>query len=79
MSQTSVPATTEVVVMNDTINTTTTSSKLTSLRALMKDRNIDIYLIPSDDPHLSGTDHFVCRLSRCVGSMRCFSLQIIDR
>jgi hypothetical protein len=28
--------------------------KLRALRQLMKDRNIDVYLIPSDDPHLSG-------------------------
>ena len=34
--------------------TTTSSNKLTVLRDLMKERNIDVYLIPSDDPHLSG-------------------------
>lgn len=50
--------TTEVRVDDGTTLSSSTSnmnhdSKLTSLRALMKDRNIDIYLIPSDDPHLS--------------------------
>jgi hypothetical protein len=66
-------ATTEVRVDDGTTLSSTTSnmnhdSKLTSLRALMKERNIDIYLIPSDDPHLSGKGHFVTLISfSCVG------------
>jgi hypothetical protein len=28
--------------------------KLSSLRRIMNDRDVDVYLIPSDDPHLSG-------------------------
>ena len=49
------------VLVDDVSNTapldTSTSnndSNISLLRALMKERNIDIYLIPSDDPHLSG-------------------------
>ena len=36
-------------------DTMTASSKLEALRANMKDINVDVYLVPSDDPHLSGT------------------------
>jgi hypothetical protein len=30
------------------------ASKLAALRQLMKDCNLDVYLVPTDDPHLSG-------------------------
>jgi hypothetical protein len=33
----------------------TPAAKLTALRARMKELNLDVYLVPSDDPHLSGT------------------------
>lgn len=36
----------------------TPAAKLEALRAKMKELNLDAYLVPSDDPHLSGT--FVC-------------------
>ena len=39
-------------------NSNNDESKLTSLRALMKERNVDIYLVPSDDPHLSGKERY---------------------
>jgi hypothetical protein len=48
-------------VITDTVNTqevvddSNAEHKLRLLRSLMKERNIDVYLIPSDDPHLSGT------------------------
>ena len=29
--------------------------KLARLRALMKQHNLDVWIVPSDDPHLSGT------------------------
>jgi hypothetical protein len=29
--------------------------KLVRLRQAMKDRDLDVYLVPTDDPHLSGT------------------------
>ena len=32
----------------------TPASKLEALRAKMKELNLDVYIIPSDDPHLSG-------------------------
>jgi hypothetical protein len=32
----------------------TPASKLEALREKMKELNLDVYLIPSDDPHLSG-------------------------
>ena len=32
----------------------TPASKLEALRSKMKELNLDVYLIPSDDPHLSG-------------------------
>jgi hypothetical protein len=35
--------------------TMTPAEKLESLRARMKELNLDVYLVPSDDPHLSGT------------------------
>jgi hypothetical protein len=40
----------------DTASTTTMTpgSKLEALRQKMKELNLDVYLIPSDDPHLSG-------------------------
>jgi hypothetical protein len=51
-------ATTESLLNDATIASSSNNkyddSKLVSLRALMKERNIDVYLIPSDDPHLSG-------------------------
>jgi hypothetical protein len=34
--------------------TMTPASKLEALRQKMKELNLDVYLIPSDDPHLSG-------------------------
>jgi hypothetical protein len=34
--------------------TMTPGSKLEALRQKMKELNLDVYLIPSDDPHLSG-------------------------
>jgi hypothetical protein len=30
------------------------ASKLAALRQLMKARDLDVYLVPTDDPHLSG-------------------------
>jgi hypothetical protein len=30
------------------------ASKLEALRSKMKELNLDVYLVPSDDPHLSG-------------------------
>lgn len=35
--------------------TMTPAEKLESLRTRMKELNLDVYLVPSDDPHLSGT------------------------
>jgi hypothetical protein len=32
----------------------TPASKLEALRSKMKELNLDVYLVPSDDPHLSG-------------------------
>jgi hypothetical protein len=29
--------------------------KLVALRSRMKELDLDVYLVPSDDPHLSGT------------------------
>ena len=34
--------------------TMTPASKLEALRSKMKELNLDVYLVPSDDPHLSG-------------------------
>ena len=31
----------------------TASQKLTAMRSAMKDAGVDVYLVPSDDPHLS--------------------------
>ena len=30
------------------------AEKLEALRSRMKELNLDVYLVPSDDPHLSG-------------------------
>ena len=35
-------------------STMTAAEKLSELRKLMKEHSVDIYLVPSDDPHLSG-------------------------
>lgn len=35
------------------VSLTSAATKLTGLRALMKERDLDVYLIPTDDPHLS--------------------------
>lgn len=72
-SVTSQMSTASDVLLDGVSNTATVAtksnddSKLSSLRTLMKERNIDIYLIPSDDPHLSGTlimvdDSFVLQI-----------------
>ena len=45
--------TTDATDTADTV-TMTPASKLEALRAKMKELDLDIYLIPSDDPHLSG-------------------------
>ena len=37
----------------------TPASKLDALRSKMKDLDLDVYIVPSDDPHLSGK-LFVC-------------------
>jgi hypothetical protein len=34
--------------------TPTPASKLDALRSKMKELDLDVYLVPSDDPHLSG-------------------------
>jgi hypothetical protein len=39
----------------------TPAAKLEALRARMKDLDLDVYLVPSDDPHLSGR----LKASRC--------------
>ena len=43
----------EVLVEPSPIDTMTSSAKLEALRSKMKDLNLDVYLVPSDDPHLS--------------------------
>lgn len=43
---TDAPGTTEVAM--------TPAAKLDALRSKMKMYNLDVYLVPSDDPHLSG-------------------------
>ena len=45
--------TTDATDTADTV-TMTPASKLEALRAKMKELDLDVYLIPSDDPHLSG-------------------------
>lgn len=37
-----------------TASSMTPAAKLEALRARMKELNLDVYLVPSDDPHLSG-------------------------
>ena len=39
----------------DVVGTMKASEKLDALRNRMKELNLDVYLVPSDDPHLSGT------------------------
>jgi hypothetical protein len=39
---------------NMDVSLTSAATKLTGLRALMEERDLDVYLIPTDDPHLSG-------------------------
>lgn len=36
------------------ITTMTPLAKLEALRSVMKEYDLDVYLVPSDDPHLSG-------------------------
>lgn len=43
---------TETTALGETM---TPTEKLQALRAQMKELGIDVYLVPSDDPHLSGT------------------------
>lgn len=40
-------------------DTMTPAAKLDALRSKMKELNLDVYLVPSDDPHLSGKRHDV--------------------
>jgi hypothetical protein len=58
-STTSSIGTEDVAAMEESITTAAMISdaarKLSALRALMKERDLDIYLIPTDDPHLSGS------------------------
>jgi hypothetical protein len=37
-----------------TTDSMTPAAKLEALRAKMKELNLDVFIIPSDDPHLSG-------------------------
>ena len=39
---------------SSTSNTMTPAAKIQALRTRMKELEIDVYLVPSDDPHLSG-------------------------
>ena len=61
-------------IVPTTTTTTASSNKLTILRDLMKERNIDVYLIPSDDPHLSGKvrSDVLCVMSLVYKSCRFF-------
>jgi hypothetical protein len=59
-SESSVLTMSTTAVESDTTTTAATTdsmtpaSKLEALRSKMKELNLDVYLIPSDDPHLSG-------------------------
>jgi hypothetical protein len=55
---------TESVETVSTINTDMTpAAKLDALRTKMRELNLDVYLIPSDDPHLSGELIFLHQFS----------------
>jgi hypothetical protein len=58
-STTSSIGTEDVAAMEESITTAAMISdaarKLSALRTLMKERDLDIYLVPTDDPHLSGS------------------------
>ena len=41
------------------------SEKLQALRARMKELDLDVYLVPSDDPHLSGKRAVVLMFGYC--------------
>ncbi len=63
--------------VTDTAEATTLASlspseKLEALRAKMKELDLDVYLVPSDDPHLSGMweYYFLCFLSFKVSSSK---------
>ena len=53
-SSTTTSQTQEDSVTMLTDNDTTPASKLEALRSKMKELDLDCYIIPSDDPHLSG-------------------------
>jgi hypothetical protein len=56
MSTTVEPTVAESMDSSQTNGETTmdAASKLAALRQLMKARDLDVYLVPTDDPHLSG-------------------------
>ena len=41
------------IINTEETNIMTASQKLTAMRLKMKDAGVDVYLVPSDDPHLS--------------------------
>lgn len=51
---------TTTTAMSNDDDTMTPASKLDALRSKMKELDLDVYIIPSDDPHLSGK--LVCML-----------------
>jgi len=41
------------IINTDKTNIMTASQKLTAMRSAMKENGVDVYIVPSDDPHLS--------------------------
>jgi hypothetical protein len=58
-STTSLSSTTIETAEETASTSMTPASKLEALRAKMKELDLDVYLVPSDDPHLSGTYRIV--------------------
>jgi hypothetical protein len=46
-------------------DTMTPAAKLEALRAKMKELNLDVFIVPSDDPHLSGKCSCLCQDVNC--------------
>ena len=53
ISPTEVKEASTIIVNSDNTNIMTASQKLTAMRSAMKQNGVDVYLVPSDDPHLS--------------------------
>lgn len=74
--QDSATTTTTTTMTDTTTRNMTPASKLAALRSNMEELNLDVYIIPSDDPHLSGQSQIyavVWHRSRSLLLTLCFA------